>query len=167
MDPAKVAGVLEWPMPANLKEVQSFVGFLKFYRRFIEGFAKVARPLHNLTKKGTPFKFGEEELAAFARLKELITSAPILRLPNPTQPFRVKEDSSDIATGGVLSQLCPDDGKWHPVAFLSKSLNEVERNYEIHDKEMLAIIRTLEEWRHFLEGAQHTVEIWTDHKNLE
>jgi hypothetical protein len=167
MDLAKVAGVLEWPLPANLKEVQSFVGFLNFYRRFIEGFAKVTRPLHNLTKKGTPFKFGEEELAAFVKLKELITSAPILMLPNSTHPFCVEADSSDFATGGVLSQLCLDDGKWHPVAFLSKSLSAVEWNYEIHDKEMLAIIRALEEWRHFLEGAQHTVEIWTDHKNLE
>jgi hypothetical protein len=88
-------------------------------------------------------------------------------LPNLTQPFHVEADSSDFATGGVLSQLCSDDGKWHPVAFLSKSLSAVERNYEIHDKEMLAIIRALEEWRHFLKGAQHTVEIWTDHKNLE
>jgi hypothetical protein len=160
MDPAKVAGVLEWPVPVNLKEVQSFVGFLNFYCHFIKGFAKVARPLHNLTKKGTPFKFGTEELAAFAKLKELITSAPILMLPNLTQPSRVEADSSDFATGGVLSQLCSDDGKWHPVAFLSKSLSAVEQNYKTHDKEMLTIIRALKEWRHFLEGAQHTVEIW-------
>ena len=123
--------------------------------------------MHNLTKKGTPFRFGEDEMSAFTKLKELITTALILMLPNSTQPFRVKADSSDFATGGVLSQLAQDDGKWHPVAFLSKSLSAVERNYEIHDKEMLAIIRALEEWRHFLEGARHTVEIWTDHKNLE
>jgi hypothetical protein len=167
MDPAKVVGVLDWLVPANLKEVQSFIGFFNFYHHFIEGFAKVARPLHNFTKKGTPFKFSKEELAAFVKLEELITSAPILMLPNSTQPFRVEVDSSDFATGGVLSQLCLDDGKWHPVAFLSKSLSAVERNYEIHDKEMLAIIRALEEWCHFLEGAQHMVEIWTDHKNLE
>jgi hypothetical protein len=140
MDLAKVTGVLEWPVPVNLKEVQSFVGFLNFYCRFIEGFAKVTRPLHNLTKKGTPFKFGEEELAAFAKLKKLITSAPILMLPNSTQLFHVEADSSDFATGGVLSQLSSDDGKWHLVAFLSKSLSAVERNYKIHDKEMLAII---------------------------
>jgi hypothetical protein len=140
MDPAKVTGVLEWLVPANLKEVQSFVGFLNFYHRFIEGFAKVAKPLHNLMKKGTPFKFGKEELAAFVKLNELITSTPILLLPNLTQPFWVKADSSDFATGGVLSQLSLDDGKWHLVAFLSKSLSAVECNYEIHDKEMLAII---------------------------
>jgi hypothetical protein len=83
------------------------------------------------------------------------------------QPFRIEADSSDFATGAVLSQLSTEDRKWHPVAYYSKSLSETERNYEIHDKEMLAIIRALDEWRHFLEGATHKVEIWTDHKNLE
>jgi len=75
-------------------------------------------------------------------------------------------DVSDYATGGVLSIEC-EDNLWRPVAFLSKLLNETERNYEIHDKEMLAIIRGLEAWRHLLEGAQFKFEIWTDHKNLE
>src|SRR5437016_14250070 len=83
------------------------------------------------------------------------------------RPFCIEADSSDYATGAVLSQVSPADEKWHPVAFLSKSLSPVERNYEIHDKEMLAIIRSLQEWRHFLEGSEHQVEIWTDHKNLE
>ena len=154
-------------VPTNLKEVQSFVGFLNFYHHFIEGFANVAWPLHNLTKKGTPFKFSDKELAAFAKLKDLIPSAHILMLPNLTQPFHIEADSSDFATGGVLSQLSQDDGKWHPVAFLLKSLGAVEQNYEIHDKEMLAIIRALEEWCHFLEGTQHMVEICMDHKDLE
>jgi len=83
------------------------------------------------------------------------------------EPFRIEADSSDFASGAVLSQQLPGEEKWHPVAFYSKSLSPVEQNYEIHDKEMLAIIRALEEWRHFLEGARHPVEIWTDHKNLE
>ncbi|GLB43132.1 putative retrotransposable element tf2 155 kda protein type 1-like [Lyophyllum shimeji] len=87
--------------------------------------------------------------------------------PDDDRPFRVEADSSDFATGAVLSQQSPEDEKWHPVAFYSKSLNAVERNYEIHDKEMLAIIRALEEWRHFLEGARHKVEVYTDHKNLQ
>ena len=73
----------------------------------------------------------------------------------------------DFATGAILSQHNPEDDKWHPVAFLSKSLSPVERNYEIHNKEMLAIVRALKEWRYFIEGAEHQVEIWTDHKNLE
>jgi len=76
-------------------------------------------------------------------------------------------DSSDFATGALLSWQSPEDNKWHPVAFLSKSLSPVEWNYEIHDKEMLAIVRVLEEWRHFVEGAEHRCEIWMDHKNLQ
>src|ERR1700719_1638470 len=87
--------------------------------------------------------------------------------PDETRPFRVEADSSDFATGAVLSQQSLEDDKRHPIAYYSKSLNVVERNYEIHDKEMLAVIRALEEWRHFLEGARHKFEIWTDHKNLE
>jgi len=87
--------------------------------------------------------------------------------PQESDPFRIKADSSDFATGAALSQQLTADGKWHPVVFYSKSLSSMERNYEIHDKEILAIIRVLEEWRYFLEGATHPVEIWTDHKNLE
>jgi len=87
--------------------------------------------------------------------------------PQESDPFWIEADSSDFATGVVLSQQSTTDGKWHPVAFYSKSLSSVKRNYEIHNKEMLAIIHALEEWRHFLEGATHLVEIWTDHKNLE
>jgi len=84
-----------------------------------------------------------------------------------SEPFRVEADSSDFATRAVLSQQSTANGKWHPVAFYSKSLSSIEWNYKIHNKEMLAIIHALEEWRHFLEGATHLVEIWTDHKNLE
>jgi hypothetical protein len=87
--------------------------------------------------------------------------------PDNTKPFRLEADSFDFATGAVLSQQSPVDDKWHPIAYHSKSLNMVERNYEIHDKEMLAIIQALEDWRHFLEGAHHKFEIWMDHKNLE
>jgi len=96
-----------------------------------------------------------------------VTTAPVLMSPQDLEPFWVEVDSLDFATGVILSQQSTADGKWHPIAFYSKSLSSVERNYEIHDKEMLAIIRALEEWRHFLEGATHLVEIWTDHKNLE
>jgi len=96
-----------------------------------------------------------------------VTTALVLVSPQESDPFWIEADSSDFATGAVLSQQSMTDGKWHPIAFYSKSLSSMERNYEIHDKEMLAIIRPLEEWRHFLEGATHPVEIWTDHKNLE
>ena len=82
-----------------------------------------------------------------------ITSAPILALPNDRQPFHVKADSSDFTSGRVLLQLSEEDEKWHPIAFLSKSLTSMQRNYEVHDKELLAIIRCLQQWQHFLEGA--------------
>jgi hypothetical protein len=101
------------------------------------------------------------------KLKELITLAPVLVLPNNNLLFRLEADSSGIATGMVLSQQSVNNNVWHPIAFLSKALNPVERNYETHDTKMLAIIQGLEEWMYHLEAARHPVEIWTDHKNLE
>jgi hypothetical protein len=101
------------------------------------------------------------------KLKELVTSAPVLVLPNDDLLFRLEADSSGITTSVVLSQQQVDDNAWHPIAFLSKALNPVDQNYEIHNTKMLAIIRGLEEWRHYLEGPRHPMEIWTDHKNLE
>jgi hypothetical protein len=117
--------------------------------------------------KDIRFIWGLPQEDSFTKLKELVTSAPVLVLPNDDLPFRLEADGSGIATGAVLSQQQVDDNVWHPVTFLSKALNPVEKNYEIHNTEMLAIIQGLEEWRHYLEGARHPVEIWTDHKNLE
>jgi len=96
-----------------------------------------------------------------------VTTAPILASLQDLEPFRIEADSSDFASGAVLSQQLPGEEKWHPVVFYSKFLSLVEWNYEIHDKEMLAIIHALEKWRHFLKGAWYLVEIWMDHKNLE
>jgi hypothetical protein len=104
---------------------------------------------------------------SFMKLKELITLAPVLVLPDNNLPFRLEADGSGIATGAVLSQQNVDDNAWHPITFLSKALNPVEQNYKIHDTEMLAIIRGLEEWRHHLEGARHPIGIWADRGNLE
>jgi hypothetical protein len=167
MDPVKVAGIADWPAPTGKKEVQSFLGFTNFYRRFIQDFSHHARPLFDLTKDGVKWRWSEEEQSAFDMLKGAMSSAPVLVSPDNSRPFRIEADSSDFATGAVLSQQSLVDEKWHPVAFLSKSLSSVEHNYEIHDKEMLAIIRAMEEWRHFLEGAEHKFEVWTDHKNLQ
>ena len=96
----------------------------------------------------------------------MFTIEPILAIPDINREMRVEVDVSDYATRGVLSTKC-EDGKWRPVAFISKSLNTTEQNYEIHNKEMLAVIRCLEVWRHYLEGAKLEFEIWTDHKNLQ
>jgi len=148
-------------------DVQAFLGFVNFYQRFIRDFSAKARPLFDLTCSEQVWTWSGREQMAFKDLKMVVTTALVLMFPQDLEPFWVEADSSDFATGAVLSQQSTADGKWHPIAFYSKSLSSVERNYKIHDKEMLAIIRVLEEWRHFLEGATHPVKIWTDHKNLE
>ena len=147
MDPVKVSGVAEWPTPRNKKEVQSFVGFVNFYRRFIKDFSHHACTLFDLTKKDVRWKWEEPEQVAFDKLKELITSTPVLIFPDDSRPYCIEADSSNVATGAVLSQWTSSEngGKWHPIAFFSKSLSPIEQNYEIHDKKMLAIIHALEE----------------------
>ena len=166
MDPAKVKAVTEWPTPRNLKDVRSFVGFANFYRRFIKDFARIARPLHNLTKKDVAWRWDMEEQDAFDRLKEAFTSEPVLVMWSPDSETRVETDASGSATGGALLQK-KEDGLWHPVAYRSESMTEAERNYEIYDREMLGIVRALEDWRHFLEGLPEPFMIHTDHLNLE
>ena len=123
-------------MPEQLVDVQSFLGFVNFYRRFIADFAHIAHPLHALSRKNTSWAWTQEHQEAFQSLKDRVTSATILVQPRTDRPFRLETDSSDYATGAVLSQQ-DDDEKWHPVGFYSKGLNDVERNYPIHDKEML------------------------------
>jgi len=119
-----------------------------------------------LVRKKQKWKWEKEQEEAFGKLKAVFTMEPVLVIPDIDREMRIEADTSDYATGGVLLAKC-EDGKWRPVAFISKSLNTIERNYEIHDKEMLAVIRCLEAWRHYLEGAKLEFEIWTDHKNLQ
>ena len=125
----------------------------------------MAKPLHQLTKKGEPWRWSKTEEGAFCELKGLVTSAPVLVLPDQKAQFRLKMDVSGYATGAILSQLC-DDRMWHPIGFMSKSLNPAKRNYAVYNKELLSIIRGLEEWRHILEGTKHTIKILNDHRNL-
>jgi len=166
MEKEKVKGVLEWPMLKCVKDVQKFLGLANYYRQFIEGFATVARPLHDLVKKDKKWDWTERKEKVFKELKERFTKELVLAAPDIDKKMRMEVDALDYAMGGMLSMEC-EDGLWRLVAFLSKLLNETERNYEIYDKEMLAIIRGLEAWRHLLEGVQSKFEIWTDHKNLE
>ncbi|KAJ3533934.1 hypothetical protein NMY22_g7130 [Coprinellus aureogranulatus] len=166
MDPAKVEAVRNWPIPKNLREVRGFLGFANFYRRFIKDFSKIARPLNDLTKKDTPWTWGPDQQAAFETLRTAFISSPILAIWDPNRPTRIEVDASGYATGGVFLQKL-DDGLWHPVAFRSASMQQAERNYEIYDREMLAIIEALKDWRHFLEGLPEAFEIVTDHSNLE
>jgi len=152
-------GVREWPTLENKTDVQAFLGFVNFYRRFIQDFSAKARPLFDLIRSEQVWTWSRREQTAFEDLKMAVTTALVLMSPQDLEPFQVEADSSDFATGAVLSQQSTADGKWHPVVFYSKSLSSVEQNYKIHNKEMLAIIRALEEWRHFLEGATYPVEI--------
>lgn len=166
MEPGKISAVLEWPTPRNVKDVRAFVGFANFYRRFIRNYSGIVTPLTRLTGKDIPFEWGQQCQEAFDQLKHAFTSAPILKHFDHTKPVLVETDASDYVSAGVLSQR-DDDGVLHPVAFYSKKHSPAECNYEIYDKELMAIIRAFEEWRPELEGAEHPVQVLTDHKNLE
>ncbi|KAF8747897.1 Chromo (CHRromatin Organization MOdifier) domain [Rhizoctonia solani] len=145
LDKLKIQAVQEWPTPSKVKEVQSFLGFANFLRRFVANFSHMAHPLHNLVKKDTIWKWGTKEQEA---------------------PYFLETDASGAALGSILSQQ-QEDGRLHLLGFLSESFKGAEQNYDTHDKELLAIIRSFEYWRIFLEGTAHPVTIFTDHRNLE
>ena len=149
-----------------VKDVQKFLRLANYYCQFIQGFATIARPLHNMVKKDMKWDWTEKQEKAFRNLKEKFTKEPVLVVLDLDKIMRMEVDASDYATGEVLS-MEGEDGLWRLVAFLSKSLNKTKRNYEIHNKEMLAIIRGLENWRHLLEDTCFKFKIWTDHKNLK
>ncbi|KAF7762597.1 hypothetical protein Agabi119p4_9190 [Agaricus bisporus var. burnettii] len=145
MEEEKVKAIREWAVPTTVKQVESFLGFANFYRRFIKNFSIIAQPLNELkSKKGEKWYWNDEQQQAFEQIKQAITSEPVLALPKDTGQFRVEVDASNYGTGAVLSQ--EQEGKWHPIAFMSKTLSEAERNYEIYDKELLAIIKALKLW---------------------
>jgi len=167
MSPDKIKDVLEWPEPRSVKDVQSFLGFANFYRRFIEGYSRVTAALSNLTKKGVQkmFALSADAREAFLELKRRFTSAPLLLMFDPEKPIHLETDASDYAIGACILQ--PDDnGKWLPVAYHSRKLTGPELNYEIYDKELLAIVEALRHWRVYCEGPKYTVDIYSDHKNL-
>src|SRR5579871_4577319 len=165
MDPKKVESIAEWPTPTNLKEVQSFLGTTNYYRRFIKGYSRIATPLTELTKNDRPFQWGKEQELAFLKIKRHIVTAPVLKMFDPAKPITIETDASDYAIGACMSQ--PDDeGRLHPVMFYSRKMVPAERNYDIHDKELLAIVDTFREWRVYLQGTTHQVKVITDHKNL-
>ena len=143
MEEEKVKGVLKWPTPKCVKDVQKFLRLANYYHRFIEGFAAVARLLHDMVKKDKKWDWTERQEKAFKKLKERFTKELVLAASDIDKKMRMEVNALDYATGGVLSMEC-ENGLWRLVVFLFKLLNEMERNYEIHDKEMLAIVRGLE-----------------------
>ena len=165
MDPEKVTAIQDWEAPKTVKGVRSFLGFANYYRLFIPDFADIARPLTDLTKKGQPFNWNDKAQRAFEELKQLFISDPILAAFDPDRETVLETDASNWATGGVLSQY-DDNGNLRPCAYFSKKNLPAECNYDIHDKELLAVIRCLEEWDAELRSVK-SFTILTDHKNLE
>ncbi|KAJ1572321.1 hypothetical protein NDA11_007772 [Ustilago hordei] len=168
MDPEKIRTVKEWPMPASIHDIQRFLGFANFYRRFIAHFARIAKPLTSLVKPTERFKkfeLPEEAQQAFHQLIQAFTSAGVLQHFDYHLPTRLETDASDFAIAGVLKQ--EHEGRWHPVAFYSRKMSSAEKNYEIHDKELLAVVACLTQWRHMLAGLPSQLVILTDHEALK
>lgn len=167
MDPEKVNAIKEWKSPTSVKSVRSFLGFANYYRLFIKDFALLAKPLTNLTKKNKQFDWSKECEEAFQELKRMFIKEPILATFNPEFDTQLEPDSSGWAVGGALTQLDPILKIWRPVAFFSAKHLPAECNYDIHDKELLAIIKCIKEWNSELRGLKKPFTILTDHKNLE
>uniref|UniRef100_A0A4W5QWH4 ribonuclease H n=1 Tax=Hucho hucho TaxID=62062 RepID=A0A4W5QWH4_9TELE len=168
MESDRISAVRNWPTPTTVKEVQRFLGFANYYRRLIRGFGQVAAPITSLLKGGPVLlQWSAEADRAFGHLKALFTSAPVLAHPDPSLAFIVEVDASEAGMGAVLSQRSGTPPKLRPCAFFSKKLSPAERNYDVGDRELLAVVKALKAWRHWLEGAKHPFLIWTDHRNLE
>jgi transposase InsO family protein len=174
MDPARVQTISEWRNhpPKTYRDVQVFLGFCNFYRRFIYGFAGIARPLNQLLhgmkngKKPGPIAndWQKPQCEAFERLIDAFISAPVLRHYDPDRKLRMETDASGTAYAGILSQQW--ENGWHPIAYFSRKFSGPELNYPIYDKELMAIVMGFRQWRHYLEGAPQ-IEVWSDHENLK
>ena len=183
MDDTKVQVIRDWPRPRNVRDVQSFLGFANFYRRFIYNYSEIVVPLTRLTRKTAVWDWSGSCQAAFETLKNAFTTAPVLSHWQPNARITIETDASDYAIAAIISinPNSPDtypqtsatpspsssDYNLHPIAFHSRTLNPTELNYDTHDKELLAIFEAFSVWRHYLEGSPHTIDVITDHKNLE
>ena len=162
-DLAKINAVATWKQPTSITGVRQFLGFASYYRRFIQDFAKIATPLHALTKKHSTFSWPPAAQTAFDQLRQHLISAPVLVYPDASKPFILDTDASDHAIGGVLSQIDPD-GAEHPIAYASKTLSSGQRNYTTTKRELLAVVEFTHYFRHYLLGAKFLLR--TDHKAL-
>ncbi|KAK1601905.1 hypothetical protein QYE76_017610 [Lolium multiflorum] len=159
VDESKIEAIQNWPTPMNVSQVRSFHGLAGFYRRFVPNFSTIAAPLNDLTKKGVVFEWGAAQDHAFDELKRLLTSAPLLALPDFNKQFEIECDASGIGIGGVLMQ----EGR--PIAYFSEKLSGAKLNYPIYDKELYALIRVLEVWQHYLWPKEFIIH--SDHEALK
>ena len=161
-DPSKIESIKTWPTPANPTDVRSFLGLASYYRRYIKGFAHIAKPLHALTQKEVQFVWSQDCEEAFQMLKDKLTASPILAYPRVGTPFIMDTDASQYAIGAVLSQ--EQDERERVVAYGSRTLTPPEQNYCVTRKELLAIIHFLKHFKHYLYGQE--VRVRTDHGAL-
>jgi len=166
MSDAKVKTIQEWPESKKIKDIQSFLGFANFYRHFIFNYSDIVIPLTRLTRKNTPWNFDDKYRKAFNTLKQVFISTPILTHWVLDAHLVMETDASDYALTAILS-LMTKDNEIHPVAFHSWTFSALELNYNVHDKELLAIFEAFKIWRHYLEGSASPIDIVMDHKNLE
>ncbi|GJR75818.1 putative reverse transcriptase domain-containing protein [Tanacetum coccineum] len=159
VDPAKIESIKDWASPKTPTEIRQFLGLAGYYRRFIEGFSKIAKPMTKLTQKKVAFEWGDKQEAAFQTLKNKLCSAPILALPQGAENFIVYCDASHKGLGAVLMQ------NEKVIAYASRQLKIHEKNYTTHDLELGAVVFALKIWRHYLYGTKCTV--FTDHKSLQ
>ena len=164
MNESKIQTIWDWPIPYQMKNVQSFLGFTNFYRRFINNYAGVSAPLTRLTRKNEPWSWMTDCQAAFDDLKRTFTTAPILGHWDPKSPIILETDVSDRALAAILSTRT--DGEIYPIAFMSRAFSAAKLNYDVHDKKLLAIVESFKKWRHYLKGVADPVEVYTDHRNL-
>ena len=165
MEPDKTRAIREWPVPKTVKEVQSFLGFANYYQKFIKNYSSYTTPLTQLTRKNQQFEWKKLQQEAFEGIKALFMDETILQGHDPEKKQTVETDASQWAIAAYLSQS-DDSRRGKPVAFHSRKLTPAEQNYDIHDKELLAIVDAFKHWRYYLQGARHEIAIVTDHKNL-
>ncbi|GKC19464.1 putative reverse transcriptase domain-containing protein [Tanacetum coccineum] len=159
VDPAKIESIKDWTSPKSPTEIRQFLGLAGYYRRFIEGFSKIAKPMTKLTQKKIKFEWGDKQEAAFQLLKQKLCSAPILALPEGSEDFIAYCDASKKGLGAVLMQ------REKVISYASRQLKIHEKNYTTHDLELGAVVFALKIWRHYLYGTKCTV--FTDHKSLQ
>ncbi|GJW42909.1 putative reverse transcriptase domain-containing protein [Tanacetum coccineum] len=159
VDPAKIESIKDWTSPKSPTEIRQFLGLAGYYRRFIEGFSKIAKPMTKLTQKKVKFEWGDKQEATFQLLKQKLCSAPILALPKGSEDFIAYCDASKKGLGAVLMQ------REKVIAYASRQLKIHEKNYTTHDLELGAVVFALKIWRHYLYGTKCTV--FTDHKSLQ
>eukprot|EP00833_Pecoramyces_ruminatium_P013479 jgi/Orpsp1_1/1187511/evm.model.d7180000058263.1 len=164
--PAKVRIILSWVPPKNLTQLKSFLGAIGYYRKFIKNFAFIAKPLHVLTKKDTPFIWSEECTKAFEDLKKRLATAPILSPPDYDKPFIIRTDASRDGLGGVLLQKNEDESIEVPLYFESRTLEPSEINYSITDLEGKAVFHCVKKFKSYITCSKFTTIVYTDHKPL-